>query len=143
MDPLVIPGREQVFCGNNVETLETRKPREQVIVAGPQPAAIRCLVGDRDDHVTIHGCGVRARSSKQQCTKPVLVDATCCGNSLLEAVECRGEKPRQTQQPFGSSIGVCARFQTACQQPLERGDGTSAAAQLVVKRQDFADESCA
>jgi hypothetical protein len=75
----------------------------------------------------------------QASTKPVLVDASRCGEPLFEQVECAREKSGQLQKPFGSAIGVGARFECARDETLESRDGSIPSPQLVVEREDFED----
>ena len=73
--------------------------------------------------------------------QPVLVDASSGGDSFFEGGECGSQKSGQLQKPLGSAIGVGTRFESGCRESLERRHRSIPAAQLIVERQDFQDES--
>jgi hypothetical protein len=133
----VVPGFEDRLRRDDIDRLDARHPREQIEIRGPEPAAVRGLVRDGDDQLSIE----RPRRRERQRAHAVLVDTRDAGQRPLELLEGRREKHRLRQQPCRAAIVRSARLQCAGHQAIEIRHGLVPPPQLIVERENLADEA--
>jgi hypothetical protein len=131
-------GGQEVLGRDDVDSFHSRQPRQQIVVSGPQPLSVRGLIRDSDDDVTEGG---RIARPYRERPERVLVQCAARGNTSLEFLEGGGQKTCLAHHAFRATIYLDAAGEAFGHEPIEVADGTVAAAELVVKREDLDNQS--